>query len=344
MREVLESIVKTLSAGREALVCHVVETKGSTPQKAGSWMLIEPDGTQVGTLGGGCVEAEVRQKAIRRLGERGAELHTYVLDHDQAWADGLVCGGKMTILAEAFAGPAALEYFGTYLNVIAETAGYSEMVGLRPKEGRPVGARWLVDARGACRASLGAARDRVPISARPAQRRPSVEDGVAMLPTRPRVRLLIVGAGHVGQAVAELAARVDFDVWIADDRKQYANAERFPSAQRVLVGPFDDVLRSIDVNANTYILIVTRGHGHDQEVLGLTVDTPADYVGLIGSKRKIRMIFEALREQGISDESLARVTAPVGLDIGSESVPEIALSIVAQLVARRNLDTSASSV
>ncbi len=161
---------------------------------------------------------------------------------------------------------------------------------------------------------------------------------VAWLPTLPRVRLgPSWAAGHVGQAVAELAARADFDVWVVDDRRQYANPERFPTAQRILVGPIDELLGSLDIDSQTYALIVTRGHGHDQEALFRLAPTTAPYVGLIGSKRKIRMIFDGLREMGVCDEALARVSAPVGLDIGSETVIEIAVSITAELIARRNL-------
>jgi xanthine dehydrogenase accessory factor len=161
-----------------------------------------------------------------------------------------------------------------------------------------------------------------------------------LLPSLPRIRLVIVGAGHVGQAVGNLAAQVDFDVWVVDDRKQYANAERFPTAERILVGPIEEVLASLEINPNTYALIVTRGHGHDQEALFHLAPTAASHVGLIGSRRKIKLIFESLRGMGIAASALERVAAPVGLDIGSQTVPEIAISIVAELVARRNLGPS----
>jgi len=140
----------------------------------------------------------------------------------------------------------------------------------------------------------------------------------------------------VGQAVAELAARADFDVWVVDDRRQYANPERFPTAQRLIVGPMGEVLPNLEITSQTYALIVTRGHGHDQEALQHLAPTVAPYVGLIGSRRKIKMIFEALLDEGVEEEALARVSAPVGLDIGSESVVEIAVSIVAELISRRN--------
>ena len=149
-----------------------------------------------------------------------------------------------------------------------------------------------------------------------------------------------MGAGHVGQGVAELAAKADFDVWVVDDRAQYANRERFPTAEKLIVGPIEEVLSGLDVTKQTYALIVTRGHGHDEEALFHLAPTLAPYVGLIGSRRKIKLIFESLRGQGISEEALGRVSAPVGFDIGSQTVPEIAVSIVAELIARRNLGVS----
>jgi xanthine dehydrogenase accessory factor len=343
MREVIEAAAGLLAVGREVLFCQVVETKGSTPQKAGASMLVDPDGGQVGTLGGGCVEAEVKQRAIRCLGRRGAELHSFLLDHDYAWADGLICGGKMVILAEALRGDEAAAYFRALRDLHHEGRGLFELVNLDAGRGTP-GARWAFGAEGGCAAALGASAAEAPawplpsIADRP---RPAVRDGVAILPTLPRVRLLIVGAGHVGQAVADLAAQADFDVWVVDDRRQYANAERFPRARRILVGPIEQVLPGLEITPQTYALIVTRGHGHDQEALYYLAPTAAPYVGLIGSRRKIRMIFDGLRGMGVAESALARVSAPVGLDIGSESVPEIAVSIVAELIARRNRGSSA---
>jgi xanthine dehydrogenase accessory factor len=155
----------------------------------------------------------------------------------------------------------------------------------------------------------------------------------------PRVTLLIVGGGHVGQAVARLAAEVDFEVWVLDDREAYASRERFPSASRLLVGDIGAALKELtrDVTPSTYALIVTRGHGHDEEALYHLAPTPAGYVGMIGSKRKIKLIYEDLLARGISEEALARVHAPLGFAIGSQTVPEIAVSIVAELIACRNL-------
>jgi xanthine dehydrogenase accessory factor len=348
MRELLKHLTDALENGREPIVCQVVETRGSTPQKAGALMIVDPGGGQAGTLGGGCVEAEVKQKAMRRLGREGAEVHSFVLDHDYAWADGLICGGKMVVTAEALRGPAPLDYFHALRRALEQGEGFSEVVVVDPARAAlevPVGARFLYGPDGLFlagwpveRAPAGLAEHVAPLTERP---KPSARGGVAVMPTLPRVRLVIVGAGHVGQAVAGLAAQADFDVWVVDDRAQYANAERFPTAQRLVVGPIDEVLPALEVTPQTYALIVTRGHGHDQEALYHLAPTAAPYVGLIGSRRKIKMIFESLRESGVSNETLARVAAPVGFDIGSQTVPEIAVSIVAELIARRNLGPGA---
>ncbi len=343
MRDVVRQLIKALEQNRELLVCQVVETRGSTPQKAGALMVVDTSGGQAGTLGGGCVENEVKLKAMQQLGGSGAALHTFVLDHDYAWADGLICGGKMMIVTQPVSGPEALAYYRALDEVIGEANGYTEGVIVDPDSapGTVLGGRFLFDALGdlktcwpAAAPPAGLRSKLLPPSERP---KPVVRDGAALLPGWPRVRLIVVGAGHVGHAVAGLAAAVDFDVWVVDDRHQYANADRFPAAQRLVVGPFDEVLPSLEITPQTYALIVTRGHGHDQEALFHLAPTPAAYVGLIGSRRKIRLILDNLREAGIPAPDLERVTAPVGLDIGSQSVMEIAVSIVAELIARRNL-------
>jgi xanthine dehydrogenase accessory factor len=171
-----------------------------------------------------------------------------------------------------------------------------------------------------------------------------VRQGVAYLPILPRVTLLLVGGGHVAQAVTRLAAEVDFDVWVLDDREAYASPQRFPAAQRRFVGDIGATLKELvrtEVGPSVYALIVTRGHSHDEEALYHLAQAPASYVGMIGSRRKIRLIFEDLLARGVPEEALARVHAPLGFDIGSQTVPEIAVSIVAELIARRNLGTVA---
>jgi xanthine dehydrogenase accessory factor len=347
MRELLAEVVASLEGGRPFVYCAVAETRGSTPQKPGAAMLVFPDGGQSGTLGGGCVEAEVRQRALRALhaGEGKPEVATFHLDDLQGWDDGLICGGRMTILLDpvpaAGAGRDAAEPYYRRLRALAEAGGgHTEAVMLA---GPSAGDRCLFDADGAaavCRADPAAVRAAAahlaPLAERP---RPSTRQGIAYLPTWPRVTLLVVGAGHVGQATARLAAEVGFDVWALDDRAQYASRERFPSAARLIVGDVAPTLAELapTLTPSVYALIMTRGHRHDAEALHRLAETACGYVGLIGSRRKIKLIFDDLLSKGVRPEALARVHAPLGLDIGSQTVPEIAVSIVAELIARRNL-------
>ncbi len=256
MRDIFRTLIEALEAGREQIFCQVVETKGSTPQKAGAVMIVDPAGGQTGTLGGGCVENEVKQLAIRQIGTVGTSLRSFVLDHDHAWADGLICGGKMVIAIEALRGAGPLPYFRTLHRLLEAGEGFTEAVIVNPEridnvgegesEGITTGRRFLLGQDGVCKASWPAGPVPAGIVARVApledRPKPEVRGGVAWMATVPRVRLVIVGAGHVGQAVARLAAEADFDVWVIDDRSQYANPDRFPIAQQILVGPIEEVL------------------------------------------------------------------------------------------------------
>jgi xanthine dehydrogenase accessory factor len=349
MRDILAEVAAAQAQGRVCVWCAVVETRGSTPQKAGAAMLVFADGSQRGTLGGGCIEAEVKQRALRVLGEAGgrrpAEVLTFCLDDSYGWDDGLICGGRMSILADPLTAERT-DYYARFRDLVEAGRGCVEAVVLNAA-GLPAGARYLFDADGRLAAQRGAEgpvpeavqRGLPDLARRPG---PATQHGIAYLPVLPRVTLLIVGGGHVGQAVARLAGEVDFDVWVLDDRASYASRERFPQAQRLLIGDIGASLRQLapTLGPSVYCLIVTRGHHHDEEALAHLAPTAAGYVGMIGSKRKIKLIYEDLLAQGLAPEVLGRVQAPLGFDIGSQTVPEIAVSIVAELIARRNLGSA----
>ena len=344
MNEVLRRLIELASPRTPVVLCSVVATRGSTPQKPGAALLVLPAGGQVGTLGGGCVEAEVRRRSLGMLTRPGPaiELLTFQLDDDYGWDDGLICGGRMTILAERVDSDVQRNYFSASLALSESGSGHTEVVVLddHAVSGASAGSRLLFNATGEFVAGLrfdgnpsGVASRLKPVVERP---RPYTVGGVSYLPHPPRCRLVIAGAGHVGKAVAQLAAQVDFEVWVVDDRAEYASRERFPDAARLIVGDIAESLREMDIDERTYVVIVTRGHTHDEAALHAVVERPAGYIGMIGSRRKVRLIFDDLIAAGVDPACLARVHAPIGLDIGSQTVPEIALSIVAQLVAHRN--------
>src|SRR4051794_8731591 len=320
MRNVLHDLEEAINNHRPVAYTALVETRGSTPQKAGATMLVFPDGSQAGTLGGGCVEAEVKRRALRLLDEGPPEILTFQLDDDYGWDDGLICGGRMKMLVDPVRPADDLDYFREILTRHRQGLGWTEAVAIDPKSadtGRPAD-RWLIDEEGrviARRGTTAAAASLIenpkPLSRRP---RPYIVDGVSYLPHLRRCRLIVVGGGHVGKKVAELAHESDFDVWVVDDRAEYCSPERFPTARRLIVGPIDTSLSGLEIDGDTFCIIVTRGHNHDEEALYHLAESPARFVGMIGSRRKIRLIFDDLLREGISREALERVHAPLGFD------------------------------
>jgi xanthine dehydrogenase accessory factor len=342
MQTILRDLENAIRNGQSVAWTALVETRGSTPQKAGAVMLVFPDGSQTGTLGGGCVEAEVKRRALRLLDAGKAELLSFQLDSDYGWDDGLICGGRMRMLVDPVHPGDDLSYFESYKRLLDDAQGCTEAVIIdSEKAGGEEASRFLIDSDGTPVAKRSATEisDQVIAGLKPVSDRPRayVAEGVSYLPQLERCRLLIVGAGHVGQKVAALADTVDFDVWVVDDREQYCNQDRFPAAKRLIVAPIDNALSGLEIDSNTMCIIVTRGHNHDEEALYHVAETPARYVGMIGSRRKIRLIFEDLLREGVPRDRLERVHAPLGFDIGSQTVPEIAVSIVAELIAHRNL-------
>jgi xanthine dehydrogenase accessory factor len=294
VRELVDQIIQRTIRGEAVSFCAVVAARGSTPQRAGAAMLVLQDGKTLGTLGGGCVEAEVRTQALKLLSQRADRLLTYRLDHDYGWDDGLACGGTMDIAVQTVTSP------DCWLSVkedLAANRGTGLDVEVPDESGRLSRYRIALD---------------------------------------PAPTLVIAGAGHVGQALAALAATLDFQVVVIDDRPDCATAERFPSAARMIVGDIETELRRFPVTAHTYVVVVTRGHRHDAQALAAVIGSPARYVGLIGSRRKVVTILRDLKERGVATpEQLAAVHAPIGLSIGAVSPAEIAVSIAAELVAVR---------
>jgi xanthine dehydrogenase accessory factor len=294
MEPILAEIIRRTDGGERVVLCIVVATRGSTPQEKGAKMLVVGDGRTFGTLGGGCVEAEVRKRAVELLSENVSKLLDFHLDHDYGWDDGLICGGVMEI----------------FVQVID-----------RQRDGM-------------YRKALESLRGQVPMTLRvPYEQQGKTKEYVEEIGPPPT--LVIAGAGHVGQALGEVATRLDFNVTVIDDRADFASEQRFPSAKQRIVGDIETELRNFPISAGTYIVIVTRGHRHDGQSLHAVIDSPARYIGLIGSKAKIKLIYDDLVAKGVSPEKLSRVHAPIGYSIGAVSVPEIAVSIAAELIAVR---------
>lgn len=252
--DIYEEVVHLRREGQRAALATIITSNGSIPSFAAAKMLVREDGSILGTIGGGRVEADVIAAAIKVIQREKPQtldfnLHTYPADDV-----GLVCGGELKVFIE---------------------------------------------------------------------------------PIAPAPVLYIFGAGHVGLTTYEIAHLAGFEVVIVDDRSSYANRERFPDAREIFAEDWEETFRKLAISGLDYIFIVTRGHQLDARVLRWAVDTPAQYIGMIGSKAKVISVFKGLEKDGVAAEKFDRVHAPVGLDIGATTPEEIAVAVTAEIIAFR---------
>lgn len=346
MRDIYRMIPELTANRSRAAYCTVVDTVGSTPQKEGAKLLILPTMASVGTLGGGCVEAEARKQAARLMQTNSRKLLDFKLDSDYGWDDGLICGGSMRIFVDLMDRPDDGHLFVEMERLLAEDTPVAFGTVVEAPDSGLLGAKRLIATDGTRLGTLGSeAMDELftghaiaALEKNDARLWTEAESGItvfveAMLP---QIRLVVCGAGHVGAALTHFAAMCDFHVTVIDDRPEFANAENLPDAHEIIVGDLPTATASAAVGPLTYFVIVTRGHNHDESCLRAVVETDAGYIGMIGSRRKIKLIYDDLKELGIAESLFDRVQAPIGIDIASNTVPEIAVSIVAQLIQARN--------
>jgi xanthine dehydrogenase accessory factor len=263
MLDIYEEIVKLKKSGKSAAVATVISAKGSTPREEGSKMLVRSDGTIVGSIGGGNLEALVQKAALDIIASGKAQTIHFDLSEKDAAEVGMICGGVTDILIE---------------------------------------------------------------------------------PIIPAPVMYIFGAGHISISLAAIGKMLDFSVTVIDDRADFANKERFPLVDEIYAEDMKQVFNKLYVNESSYIVIVTRGHAHDEVVLEWAVTTPAFYIGMIGSKTKNQTIYNHLKQRGVSQETLDRVHAPIGLKINAETPEEIAVSIMAEIIqVKRNAPAADSS-
>jgi xanthine dehydrogenase accessory factor len=252
--DLYDEIVRLRKLGQKCAIATIVQVNGSIPSFESAKILVREDGSFMGTVGGGCVEAEV-WNAAREVIETEKPRHlSFSLGQDAAYDEGLICGGQLNIFVE---------------------------------------------------------------------------------PVIPQPRAFIFGGGHVSKGISKIATLAGFSTSIIDNREAFANAERFPEAEATYAEEYEDVFPKLPVNYSSYIIIVTRGHRDDMRVLRWAVNTPARYIAMIGSKRKTISVVHELEKEGIPREAFEKVFAPMGLEIGAEMPEEIAISVVAEMIAVR---------
>jgi xanthine dehydrogenase accessory factor len=258
--DVYEELVRLRKLGQKCAIATIVQVRGSIPSYESAKLLVREDGSMIGTIGGGCVEAEV-WNAAREVMETEKPRHlSFNLGQDAAYDNGLICGGQLDVFVE---------------------------------------------------------------------------------PVLPQPGAFVFGAGHISKSISKIASLAGFSTTIVDNREAFANRERFPDAAGIYAEEYEDVFPKLSVNETSYIVIVTRGHRDDMRVLRWAITTTARYIAMIGSKRKVINVIKELQKEGIRREHLERVFAPMGLEIGAISPEEIAVSVVAEMIAvRRNAEAN----
>jgi xanthine dehydrogenase accessory factor len=331
-----EAAARFAADGVAAALATVSRHRGSLPMSTNAKMLVTREGRKMGTVGGGCVEADVIQQAIEAI-ERGRPAFVqHTLNADVAGDLGLSCGGTVQLFLEpVLAGPAMAELCMHVADGIRTRERVAVFTGIEwaggPRKAARVGQR-----------TLNAAGN----GTLPADEDTWARDGNTFLDESrslfvermPRVpRVVVCGAGHVGVEIARAAARAGFHVVVADDREDFANAERIPDAHQIIVGDFSRLFDGFRVDEDDYVLATTRGHSYDAIVVERAAQTPAKYVGMLGSRRKKAVIWKALQEAGVPAHALQRVHCPIGLEIGADDPAEIAISVVAELIRCRRV-------
>jgi xanthine dehydrogenase accessory factor len=252
--DIYDEVIRLRKMGQKCALATIVQVRGSIPSYESAKLLVREDGSFIGTIGGGCVEAEV-WNAAREVMETERPKHlSFNLGQDAAYDSGLICGGQLDIFIEP---------------VIPPPAAY------------------------------------------------------------------VFGAGHISKSLCKIASLTGFSTTVIDDRESFANRERFPDAAEVVAGEYEQVFQKLTIVESSYIVIVTRGHRDDMRVLRWAVETPARYIAMIGSRRKVISVVKELEKEGVSRDRLERIFAPMGLEIGAVSPEEIAVSVVAEMIAVR---------
>jgi xanthine dehydrogenase accessory factor len=350
--------LRVLRGGKPFVLATVVNVRGSTPREVGAKMIVRDDG-QFGTIGGGCGEAEVFRKARVLLeDEAGARLTEVDLTGDFDQQEIGTCGGIMDVLIDRW----SPEHDLALARKLADAAEHN----------RPAALLTVVDP-GSGAATVGARSVVDPAERDPAALKPVGLESFALeqvceraadshagllevletglhhttriQPTgAPRIfvdpisgaqRLIIVGAGHIAQPLATLGSMLGFHVTVIDDRHQFANRERFPTANEIIVKPFRAAIESLKLDKHCYLISVTRGHAYDEEAVETALRQPCGFVGMIGSRRRVKTTLDRLAEAGIPRERTEDMHAPLGLDIGAETPGEIAVAIIAEIIRER---------
>jgi xanthine dehydrogenase accessory factor len=328
---IYDSIVEYLLAGKKGVLATVIRRTGSSPRDVGAKMFIGEDGKTFGTVGGGRLETEARARALAAMGVPGATVFSILMDGSNIESPEMLCGGNVEILLEPVES-VRLQVYRKISNTLKKRGRGVILTKFPPN---PTEKLFLDERMNATCGEIGS--EALSLSRKAsAERRPLVAEGIMADPLQSCLPLYLFGAGHVSQVVATIATIADFDVTVIDDSEEFANKERFPGIKEIVIVPVNDALSRLSFTGEEFVVILTRSHEHDARILSRSLTKPLRYVGMIGSTRKVRLILDHLREFGFEEEKIGSVHAPIGIPIGAQTPQEVAIAIVAELVAVRN--------
>ncbi|AFM40895.1 xanthine and CO dehydrogenases maturation factor, XdhC/CoxF family [Desulfosporosinus acidiphilus SJ4] len=355
-KEVFQGLKKVFEQNIEAALITICSVLGSTPRKPGTKMLVFPDGTTVGTIGGGCGEAEARREALNVLTSRKTKLHSLNMTADLAQDEGMVCGGLMGLLIE-YLGPQTpaeqIKFYQDYLAALENQKSPYLLTVLEAPEKQLIGKKLFTSNTGEALGDLGLeqlnqtgldyAQNPIKYSKpvlitldtefAPLEGSGSKASYRLLLePPSSSVELLILGAGHIALPLAAMAKILGYEITVVDDRPSFANAGRFHMADRVICDDFATALDTLTISPETFVVIITRGHRYDKVCLRKIITQQTAYVGMIGSRRRVNALKAELEKEGIPKQLLQKLYSPIGLNIGAETPEEIAVCILGELI------------
>jgi xanthine dehydrogenase accessory factor len=340
-----KTINEQLEAGRPVVLVSIMSMQGSTPRRSGTKMVVGADGKGYGTIGGSLLEAAAIRESEKVFSSRKPKVLSYELTGKDPTAPDMICGGRAEILLEYL--PATQEnrkFSRQWCDLIRQGKDFYVLTYLKGVnvDLRVLGHAILTSDNSILGETSLVASDIEKLKTE----LHNVSDAAVFVMGAKRVMvdrirklktLYCFGGGHVAVPTAHLAVLAGFRVVVIDDRPEFANAERFPEAHNVFViKDFNNAFEGLEIDEDSFIVIVTRGHQYDRAVLEQALQTSADYIGMISSRRKRDAIYEYLMSQGVKKERLEQVHSPIGIDIGGETPEEIAVSIVAELIKVRS--------
>lgn len=331
MKQRIESIIRALEEKKALILVSVLASSGSTPRGAGAMMLVFEDGHAEGTIGGGAVEYAAQQHARELLEKKSSDTVGYSLKKDDVASLGMICGGDVKVYFQYLQGETELPLFCSLQKACSKN---EDSWLIRRFEGHKVTAMALYDSEG-LHFGGGIQEEEIRGLLKPGAVYQEGEPAWYAEPVGRAGLVYVFGGGHVSQELVPVLAHVGFSVTVFEDREEFSNIKMFPGADAAILGDFRKIEDKISFKEHDYVVIMTRGHEADFEVLSQVLKLPLAYIGCIGSRRKIAATKERLSALGYPDNIYDRVYSPIGLNIGAETPAEIAISIAGELIMHR---------